>query len=601
MPEADRILCAGVPLIVRARLAGELPALQLDVVDRPGRLLEALREQKYQALILFEKSFSQPICQLLDEISAHFHGPIVLVEQRGHAAEEMRRMVRSHHVTTVLCEPAPADDLVRAIVMELGLRRLAPPVSTALPEVDEVWRENRGQLARALESLESFARVGPSAEIRSDEISQALRTLVNNLGSFGLASAGLLAREAQQLVNLAMTGGDFRQQRLLRVVAALSELLGDHLGMRVEYPRLVLVSDDLDLCGRLDLEARLLNWSCESCADLAELPVRLSQTQTRVVVVDRCSATCEKQARLLKDLIADSFPTVILAEGPLPEDTPATRWVARNHSAYTIMLAAVRAQLHPSKTRPPIVLVVDDDRICLAMIERSLSLLDYHVEALSQPFEFWEMLDGCHPDLVILSADLPVLSGIELCRAMRLDSRYSAIPVVVTSGMVDSLTCHKAYQAGADDFLCKPIDMTDLRSRVSNRLERCRQVSAAGQAASSPALSSLDQLVLRSLREGIPLLLAVVEAGQGGLRRQKMAARLHGFLRSEDLVRPQGETRLLLAMLTAHPEFLEERVRNLVLQVEPQARVAFTRLTEGCADLEGALESARSQLVAAGE
>lgn len=593
-----KLLCAGLPLRLRARLDGELPQAEVDIVRTEDELLSALQAYAYPALILREAMLQRPLSQVLDSFPSTFHGAVVLIVQQHHRAADLQSLVRSHHVVSILQEPADPQDLVKALISELGFRRQAEPQRlNPVEELAEVWREHLPTLIRWLEDIEAVLDAQHRTEADLVRALHGARSLVNNFGSFGLESGTLLAREAQRLLDAAAENAPLRVERLGLVLEALHQLLRDRPGPLREPSRIVVVSEDMNLFRELDLEARLLNWVCESCSELSDLPSRLSLARTRAVIVDADAPTCLRQPRLLAELVIDPLPTVVIGQPPLPNDTPGTLWMESGSSAYRLVLAALRCQL-TEPGQPPFILVVDDDSVTRAVVERTLHMVDFHVETLPSGLEFWDVLESNRPDLVLLAMDLPTLSGLELCRAIRLDDRYCTLPVILTTDKMDTRTRQRAYEAGADDLLYKPLFAPELRTRISNRLERCRQRAAHAVYTAAPGrtYTTLGQLILRSLRLGMPLLLAVVDLFAGGMRRRHVAQALRGTLRGEDVVRPLGDTRLLVGMLTPSLERARERFAQILQRLEPDARVAFSWMGEENPDFNVALEQAVMQL-----
>lgn len=126
---------------------------------------------------------------------------------------------------------------------------------------------------------------------------------------------------------------------------------------------------------------------------------------------------------------------------------------------------------HPSDSR---ILAVDDDPECLTALRQLLTPWGMQLIGLETPQTFWETLKSTTPDLLILDVELPQLSGIDLCRAVRNNDEWSGLPILFLTAHTDAHTLQRVYEAGADDFVGKPIMPPELLTRILNRLERSR-------------------------------------------------------------------------------------------------------------------------------
>jgi PleD family two-component response regulator len=94
------------------------------------------------------------------------------------------------------------------------------------------------------------------------------------------------------------------------------------------------------------------------------------------------------------------------------------------------------------------------------------------VTTLSEPSQFWETLETSTPDLLILDLDMPTHDGIELCRAVRTDPHWASLPILFLTAHTAAPSIDRAFAAGADDFVSKPVVEGTLVNRIVNRLER---------------------------------------------------------------------------------------------------------------------------------
>jgi DNA-binding response OmpR family regulator/HPt (histidine-containing phosphotransfer) domain-containing protein len=588
-----RILLAGLPLKLRARITGELAQAEVVAVSRAEDLLLSLRQQPPMALVLHESTSPTPLVDFLTEIRKSFAGLLIVILQNHPSGSELKIMVRSDQVNQLFQDPAPADEIIKTLALELGLSR-RPLESPDTESMAEVWHESLPVVREWLERLEQV--LNPKNQ-DYEEARRAAHYLAGNLGTFGFPKGTLLAREAEQLLQTACSTGKLQLQRLERVVDTLRSItLETRPPMRPNH-KVIVIGDPGSFVDQLDMEARLLQWETEVCDDFADLPMKLAQPQARVVVVEVQSAACKRNPQALDELIHDPYPTVAIAatNSAAPPSTPHCRWLERSTSPYATMIAVLRTQLAPTLDNPPCILVVDDDRVSLSVIARALTQVDFHVEALHSPLEFWERLENSQPDLILLDVELPNMSGIELCRAVRLDDRFCSIPVVFLSSYADSRTVLKAFEAGADDYLYKPVVPDEVRTRVSNRLQRCqqRQTLVHRPQPGGRSYTSLDQLMLRSLREDVPLGLAVSRVSGPPSQRNLCIQRLRAHLRGEDVVKPLGEHELLVAMLTPDPRGLQRRLAGSLDSDSPVGLVWFPE--EG-RELDALLELARTRL-----
>jgi CheY-like chemotaxis protein len=126
-----------------------------------------------------------------------------------------------------------------------------------------------------------------------------------------------------------------------------------------------------------------------------------------------------------------------------------------------------------AKPQPDIrVMLVDDDPLLRQTLPRQLQGYGFQVVTLEDPQQFWAVLEGIKPDVLILDVQMPQMSGLELCQRLRSRPDWQKIPVMFLSVFADAKTQHEAFAVGADDYLCKPITAQSLSDRIQNRLQR---------------------------------------------------------------------------------------------------------------------------------
>ncbi len=112
------------------------------------------------------------------------------------------------------------------------------------------------------------------------------------------------------------------------------------------------------------------------------------------------------------------------------------------------------------------VLVVDDILPNVKLLEAKLSSEYYDVLTATNGLEALEKVATQSPDIVLLDVMMPGMDGFEVCRRIKSDPATAHIPVVMVTALTDSSDRIKGLEAGADDFLSKPLNDIALMSRV---------------------------------------------------------------------------------------------------------------------------------------
>lgn len=113
-----------------------------------------------------------------------------------------------------------------------------------------------------------------------------------------------------------------------------------------------------------------------------------------------------------------------------------------------------------------LILVVDDDPVVLHLLATVVHQLQFFHMRASTSAEAWSYIQEYPVDGAIVDLSLPDGEGLDLVRKIRSDSPDPAIPLVVCSGMSDRETVQAAVEAGANDYVRKPINVPELSPRL---------------------------------------------------------------------------------------------------------------------------------------
>ncbi len=190
----------------------------------------------------------------------------------------------------------------------------------------------------------------------------------------------------------------------------------------------------------------------------------------------------------------------------------------------------------PGLPAPPLViLAIDDDPGMLRFYEVALAEEHVRVESLTDPLHAVELAETLNPDLILLDLTMPGIDGMEALRRIRL--RDPEVPVVMITGDYSIESAVKAIQAGATDYVCKPVtpekvcnivqetrEQVQLSRRESTLEKEFAEVfSLEGMIGRSPRMLEVFDLV----RRVAPHFRTALITGETGTGKELVARALH--------------------------------------------------------------------------
>lgn len=126
------------------------------------------------------------------------------------------------------------------------------------------------------------------------------------------------------------------------------------------------------------------------------------------------------------------------------------------------------------------ILIVDDEPVGRDALEMLLTPQGYNLAFAGNGLETLAKATELTPDLILLDVMMPGMDGYEVCRRLRADPLLAEVPIIMVTALDDRDSRLEGIEAGADDFVSKPFNRTELRTRVKTitRLNRFRRLLA---------------------------------------------------------------------------------------------------------------------------
>jgi len=162
---------------------------------------------------------------------------------------------------------------------------------------------------------------------------------------------------------------------------------------------------------------------------------------------------------------------------------------------------AAMAAAEPTVPPPQLVLVADDDPHVRQLLELVLGDDGYEVISASNGHELIRMAQEHTPGLILVDLMMPQMDGFEAIRQMRNDSRTAHIPMVILTARSRSGDIVTGFETGADDYIAKPFNISELLARVKGHLRRAAQRPVLNPLTGLPSGVLLSQELRRRLAQ----------------------------------------------------------------------------------------------------
>lgn len=157
------------------------------------------------------------------------------------------------------------------------------------------------------------------------------------------------------------------------------------------------------------------------------------------------------------------------------------------------------------KNTLPRILVVDDNPTARETFSELLTLEGYEVLAASDGLGALTSVPDFMPDVILLDVMMPVLDGYSVCRRLKSDPQWQHIPIILVTALDTRTDLVRGLEAGADEFLSKPVDRVELRSRLRTMLRIKKQYDSLQ--AALKMREDLVHMVVHDMRSPLTVIL----------------------------------------------------------------------------------------------
>jgi diguanylate cyclase (GGDEF)-like protein len=507
-----------------------------------------------------------------------------------------------------------------------------------------LWDQYKGKMLARVSTIEqaAVAALGGSLDdVLRRRAARDAHNLAGGAGTLGFGDASRLARKAEHLLDARGPLGRGEVLRLSELVVELRSALDRSPGTAHDRsgparPVVIIIDDDVEFAERVMLEGTMRGWRGEVVGGYEAVDGAVRALHPDLMLLGLPVEARRPLAWACLDDLARHHPRVSVyvlgSSGVLADRADAVRHGARGFLLKSLppahIVAAATRAIVELRSGQLSVLVVAEDPDALASLREPFTRHRVRVTTLEVVERFWDTLETISPDLLILAAGGPTMDAGELCRVVRCDPRWGALPVVVVLPRADRNLAQGAFVAGADDVVTRPYTDAELIARVTNRVARQNSVRDAadtdpvtGAANPHKAAGLLDHLLHLADRHKQSLCLARVSvdhfrqldsqhgpaAADAVLRR--VGSVLLRALRGEDVVARWASDEFVVAMYGATRDDAMHRLATILdaLRTEsfagtrgitftPSYSAGAAQYPDDAADAQGLLRAAADAL-----
>ncbi len=234
-------------------------------------------------------------------------------------------------------------------------------------------------------------------------------------------------------------------------------------------------------------------------------PAELASRKPDLVIVNVLAPGGAELARSLREGQGAPSLAIAIADGDVPGAAGAERVVKLAELAEPSLLSEIELRAGPGAQRPTRIVLADDEPGILFMIRELLQASGYEVRTANDGQEALDEIRKDVPDIVVIDYQMPRKNGIEVCAELKSDPRFEYLPLIILSGTAQRDTRVAGLDLGADDYIAKPVDASELLARIRMIVKRTQGVLAANPLTHLPGNVTIETTIQDKLAQGGPM------------------------------------------------------------------------------------------------
>ncbi|MCB0194552.1 MAG: response regulator [Anaerolineae bacterium] len=215
------------------------------------------------------------------------------------------------------------------------------------------------------------------------------------------------------------------------------------------------------------------------------------------------------------------------------------------------------------------ILIVDDEDVGRQTLEALLYSDNYDLVFAGNGPEAIDAVRNYAPDVILLDVMMPGMDGLEVCQYLKADEQWRHIPIILVTALDSKTDLARGFEAGADDFLSKPVNILELRARVRSLLRLKTQFDELQ--AMLKLRENLANMVVHDMRSPLTAILGVSELLKSNLASpvnpadveilHRQVLRLHAFVNDLLTMAKMDSGNLVLSLSLTD-------IKQLILDIE---------------------------------